>query len=118
MSKLDNYIYHKIALSTYNLYENYTSNAKSKEIVMYGYGFNGFCESISITMKNRVIVAIPDKKTEMFINNLMSKLMSDVEDIYGIKDSSVGVMVFDFFHDDIWREWAPIITNTKRYFGV
>jgi hypothetical protein len=69
-------------------------------------------------MQNHAKAAIPDKKSEIFIQSIMSKLMKDVEDIYGITDSRVGVMVFNFFHDNIWHEWAPIIANTKRYFGV
>ena len=113
MSKLDNYIYHKIALSTYDLFEIYSRNPKSKEVPTYGYGFNGFCKSISIIMKNRAKVAIPDKKSDIYITRIMGKLMTNIEEIYGINDSSVGVLVFDFFHDDIWVHWVPIIVNTK-----
>ena len=59
-----------------------------------------------------------DEKEEKIVKKVLSRVLGDIEDIYGIKDEKVGVMIFDFFYYGKWGEWMKIVSDTKRYFGV
>jgi hypothetical protein len=98
------------------MYEDKVKASKSKRFA-YQSPFE-FLKSISIYFKRVEKSAVMNTHTEEFVSDVMGKIISDVELIYGIKNVDIGVMVFDFFTTDKGYKWMRIVDNTKRYFGV
>lgn len=118
MNNFDNYIYHKIALVTYNMYEDNVRSLESKGLPTKYYSHYDFVRTLSIHFTNVQKAVIDGTASEGVVKNTIARIMGDVEDIYGIKNVKVGVMIYDFFSTNIWYDWIKIVGNTKRYFGV
>jgi hypothetical protein len=118
MNNFDNYIYHKIALVTYNMYEDNVISLKSKGLPVKYYSHYDFVKTLSVHFLNVQKAVVNDTVSEKIVKNTIARIMGDVEDIYGIKNVSVGVMIYDFFSTSIWYEWIKIVSDTKKYFGV
>ena len=118
MNKFDNYIYHKIALVTYNMYEDNVKSLQSKGIPVKYYSHYDFVKTLSVHFINVQKAVVEGTDSEKIVKNAIARIMGDVEDIYGIKNVKVGMMIYDFFSTSLWYDWIKIVKDTKRYFGV
>jgi hypothetical protein len=79
MNQFDNYIYHKIALVTYNMYEDNVKSLKSKGIPVKYYSHYDFVKTLSVhflTVQKAVV------NTSIWYDWI--KIVSDTKKYFGV----------------------------------
>lgn len=97
------------------MYEDKMKVRRSKRL--YHSPFD-YWRSVSMYFKNHSKAAIKNSETEKFVHGIVSHIVGEIEQIYGIQNVEVATMVIEFYTTDKGYEWLKIVDGTKRYFGV
>ena len=118
MKQFNNYIYHKIAVITYDMYEGSVKQLRSKGLPVKYYSHYDFCKSMVIHFKNINRAAVVDEDELSYVNDIVANIITEIDLIYGINNPELGLLIFDYFISGEWGTWVKIVSDTKKYFGV